>query len=133
MIDTQTLFAAAHDVRLKAHAPYSNFLVGVAIEDNTGKLHVGCNVENAAFPAGVCAEGGAIGAMVASGGKRIVKIAVVAGKRGADTLPECLPCGGCRQRIAEFAQEGTEILAHNEAGEIIRYTVDDLLPSRFSL
>lgn len=133
MLDIETLFASAHKVRLKAHAPYSNFLVGAAIEDESGNLHIGCNVENAAFPSGVCAEGGAIGAMIASGGKHIVKIAIVGGARGEDVLPSCLPCGGCRQRIWEFARADTQILVQTSDQEIVSYTPEDLLPEGFRL
>jgi len=132
MLDDMTLLNAARQVRENAYAPYSDFLVGVAIEDETGALHVGCNVENAAFPNGVCAEAGAIGALVASGAKTIVKIAIIGGPRGATDFTACVPCGGCRQRIAELATPDTQIILADSKGQLEHYSVDDLLPKGFS-
>lgn len=129
-IDEAALFAAASGVRTRAHAPYSRFLVGAAIEDEAGRLHIGCNVENAAFPLGSCAEAGAIAAMAAAGGRRIRRILVVGGREG---LEPCAPCGGCRQRIAEFADAGTVILLADGRDPPRRFTVAELLPYGFSL
>ena len=106
-IDDQTLIDAAIKVRDSAYADYSGYRVGAAIVDDTDRLHVGCNVENASYPLGTCAETGAIAAMVAAGGRRIRTIAVAG---GGETLDECMPCGGCRQRIHEFADGDTRIL-----------------------
>ena len=92
-------------------------------------MHVGCNVENASYPQGSCAETGAIAAMVAAGGKRIVTIAVAGGngrRSGA-----CTPCGGCRQRIREFADADTRIIVKDYDGEWHTFTMDGLLPSSF--
>jgi cytidine deaminase len=100
-VDEHQLIEAAKEVRPNAHAPYSGYLVGAALIDDTGTLHTGCNVENAAFPEGTCAEANAIGSMVAAGGKRIVAIAAVGGK---DDIEACTPCGGCRQSIREFSK-----------------------------
>lgn len=124
------LMAAAEAVRLRAHAPYSRFLVGAAIEDEQGVLHLGCNVENGAYPLGSCAEAGAIAAMCAGGGARIVRIAV-AGGRGE--LEACTPCGGCRQRIAEFADGETQILLREADGALRSHRLAELLPFSFSL
>lgn len=129
-IDDKTLINAAKEVRLHGHAPYSGYQVGAALLDDAGQVHSGCNVENAAFPEGVCAEANAIGAMIASGGKRIVAIAAVGGK---DDIEACTPCGGCRQKIVEFADENTRVLLIGDDGGIESYSIDDLLPSSFRL
>lgn len=124
------LFERAEAVREQAYAPYSKFRVGAAIEDEAGRIHVGCNVENAAYPNGACAEAGAIAAMIASGGKRIRKIAVIG---GGEKIEACTPCGGCRQRIAEFADAETQILLRDEAGVVRSYSMAELLPAAFAL
>jgi len=139
-IDTETLFAAARDVQTKAHARYSNYCVGAAILDESGRVHVGCNVENASFPETSCAEANAIGAMVSSGARKIVAIAVVGsmGKEAqnalfgsAGDLGACTPCGGCRQRILEFSDEATQIMLIGHDGEMQTFSIDDLLPAAF--
>ena len=127
----EELLDAARTVREIAHCPYSGFRVGAAILDERGSVHVGCNVENAAYPQGSCAETGAIAAMVAAGGQRIVTIAVVGGE--ADEPRACTPCGGCRQRINEFADEKTRIIAKDDDNEWHNYTMAELLPSSFHL
>ena len=110
----------------KAYAPYSNFHVGATILDENNKIHAGCNVENSAYPLGVCAEGSAISNMILSGGKRIKKILIVSSGEMMVT-----PCGGCRQKIKEFGDEDTEIqIFHNE--QITSFSIDDLLPHSFS-
>jgi len=124
------LVDAAKAVRANAYAPYSSYYVGAALLDETGTVHTGCNVENAAFPQGACAEANAIGAMVAAGGKKIVSIAAVG---GADDLEACTPCGGCRQRIQEFAGEDTQVILIGDDGSINSYPIDDLLPATFRL
>ena len=129
-IDEQQLIDAAKEVRPNAHAPYSDFRVGAALIDDTGALHTGCNVENAAFPEGTCAEANAIGSMVAAGGKRIVAIAAVG---GVDNIEACTPCGGCRQSILEFADENTRIIVIGDGKKIDSYTIDELLPAAFLL
>ena len=128
--DEQQLIDAAKEVRPNAHAPYSGYRVGAALLDDTGTLHTGCNVENAAFPEGTCAEANAIGSMVAAGGKRIVAIAAVG---GADEIEACTPCGGCRQSILEFADENTRIILIGEGKQIDSYSIDELLPAAFRL
>jgi cytidine deaminase len=124
------LINAATEARQHAYARYSNFAVGAAIVDDRGHLHVGCNVENAAYPLGNCAEASAIAAMVQEGGKRIAKIAVVG---GIDDIGSCTPCGGCRQRISEFADSSTVILAIDDSGEWQEYSIDALLPASFHM
>ncbi len=129
-VEHEQLIEAAKKARQNAHAPYSNYFVGAAIIDDKGKIHTGCNVENAAYPEGNCAETNAIGAMVAAGGKRISVIAAVG---GGDDLEFCTPCGGCRQSILEFSDENTLIILINEEGQIQKYSIDELLPLAFRL
>lgn len=123
---TDTLFSAARAVQARAHAPYSRFHVGAAIRDETGAVHAGCNVENAAYPVGTCAEAGAIAAMIAAGGRRIAAILVLGDGEALVT-----PCGACRQRIREFAGPDTPILSGDSSGLRARYTLDQLLPASF--
>ena len=120
------LIAAACTVRENAHAPYSNHPVGAAILDEHGHIHTGCNVENAAYPQGSCAEAGAISAMIANGGRRITAIAVAG---PGDHL--CTPCGGCRQRIREFATPDTPVLIAGRDSLIATFTLAELLPESF--
>lgn len=124
------LFDLAIRTRAMAYARYSKFLVGAAILDDKGELHAGCNVENGAYPLGACAEVGAISAMIAAGGRKIDLIAIVGGR---DALEKCPPCGGCRQRIAEFAAPKTRILLKDAAGDVSAYSIADLLPGAFHL
>ena len=120
------LIRAAITAMASAYAPYSGFSVGAAIRDEHGHIHTGVNVENAAYPQGSCAEAGAIAAMIMAGGRHITAIAV-AGK--GDLL--CTPCGGCRQRIREFAKPKTLILIAGEDGFKQSFTLDTLLPHSF--
>jgi cytidine deaminase len=126
------LFEAARAVRRRAHAPYSHFKVGAAIRARSGRVYAGCNVENAAFPNGVCAEGGAISAMVAGGDTAIAEILVL-GWGDADPGAPGLttPCGGCRQRIREFAVPSTPIHVAGPEGLRRRFTLGELLPESF--
>ncbi len=120
------LVATAISAMSHAYAPYSSFYVGAAIRDENGQIHSGANVENAAYPQGACAEAGAISAMIMAGGRKIDAIAV-AGK--GDVL--CTPCGGCRQRIREFAEAATPIIIADETGERARFTLAEILPHSF--
>jgi cytidine deaminase len=122
----QRLLAAAVAARTKAYAPYSQFLVGAAILSAEGNVYIGCNVENAAFPEGTCAEAGAIAAMVAAGETVIDVILTV-----ADSDMVATPCGGCRQKIREFSTPTTVIHAAGPKGVRKTYTVDELLPDSF--
>jgi cytidine deaminase len=123
---TDDLLQAALVARDHAYAPYSGFKVGAALRAADGSIHAGCNVENAAFPQGQCAEATAIGTMIASGATRIAEILVVAG--GPETVS---PCGGCRQRLVEFADPATPV--HLAGPEGIRATLSlgELLPRAF--
>ena len=120
------LFDAARAVRARAYAPYSRFPVGAALVDEAGRVHAGCNVENAAYPVGTCAEAGAIAAMIAAGGRRIAAVLVL-----GDGPAPVTPCGACRQRIREFATSDTPVLVADPGGLRARFTVDDLLPASF--
>ena len=99
-----TLLEAATAVRERAYAPYSRFKVGAALRSTSGAVHVGCNVENVAYPEGTCAEAGAIAAMIAAGDTRIAEVYVI-----ADSPEPVPPCGGCRQKIAEFAAQDVTV------------------------
>lgn len=122
----QELLHAARAARLKAYAPYSKFLVGAAVLDEQGRIHAGCNVENAAYPQGVCAEAGALSAMVLAGGTRAVAVAVVGTGNAWIT-----PCGGCRQKLREFCSLDTPILTANTESCGPSYTLAQLLPESF--
>ncbi|MFQ8430618.1 cytidine deaminase [Amaricoccus sp. W119] len=123
-----SLFELALASRANAYAPYSGFRVGAAIRCADGTLHGGCNVENVAYPEGTCAEAGAIAAMVLAGGREIAEVLVV-----ADGPEPVTPCGGCRQKLAEFASAGTPVILADLAGERARTTVGALLPGAFAL
>ena len=162
------LLALATKAQKNAHAPYSNFHVGAAILDENAQLHASCNVENAAYPLGQCAEAGAISAMVASGSKQIKQILIASPIRGGvsptyvrslmnvlfskmnkigggpnapykmqwasisgTTDDFCPPCGGCRQKIAEFANGQTEVHLATNKGEIKTVMFTELLPLAF--
>jgi cytidine deaminase len=120
------LFAAAEAVRVRAHVPYSHFQVGAAILADDGNIYAGCNVENAAYPLGNCAEASAIAAMIGGGGKRIIRIFVT----GPGEVP-VTPCGGCRQRIREFAELSTPVICLGVEGEPLATTLGELLPHSF--
>jgi cytidine deaminase len=122
----QDLFEAAEAVRAHAYAPYSNFHVGAAILADDGSIYAGCNVENAAYPIGNCAEASAIAAMIAGGARRIARIYVT----GPGTAP-VTPCGGCRQRIREFADPDVVVISHGVEGTPLISTLGDLLPHSF--
>jgi cytidine deaminase len=126
MDSLEALLAAARAVRDEAHAPYSHFKVGAALLDEQGRIHAGCNVENAAYPQGLCAEAGAIAAMVAAGGKRIEAVVVV----GEGEQP-CTPCGGCRQKLREFARDDTPVIVADMQQVRGRFTLGELLPYGF--
>ncbi len=121
------LLSAAKIARENAHAPYSRFLVGAALRTPDGQVFQGCNVENVAYPEGTCAEAGAIAAMCVAGQREIAEITVV-----ADSPAPVPPCGGCRQKIAEFAGDGVVVTMATMEGKTLRMTVKDLLPGRFT-
>ncbi|MGI1663829.1 cytidine deaminase [Palleronia sp. KMU-117] len=121
-----SLMDAAREVREKAYAPYSKFKVGAALRAEDGQVYVGCNVENVAYPEGTCAEAGAIAAMCAAGARRIVEVAVI-----GDSAHPVTPCGGCRQKIAEFAAPEVTVTMGTMAGLSVTMTVAELLPGAF--
>jgi cytidine deaminase len=120
------LFSAARAARLKAYAPYSRFRVGAAVMDEQGRIHSGCNVENAAYPSGTCAEAGAIAAMCLAGGQRIAAVAVI-----GETDAPCAPCGNCRQRLREFAMPGLQVHLIGQTGPGQSHAFSALLPHAF--
>ena len=120
------LLQAARAAQQRAYAPYSRFRVGAAVLDEQGRIHAGCNVENAAYPEGVCAEAGALSAMVLAGGTRARALAVVGDGAGLVT-----PCGGCRQKLREFAADATPIWSVDGQAVRERYTLGQLLPESF--
>ena len=123
-----TLKTAARQVREQAYVPYSGFQVGAAILTDTGNIYVGCNVENAAYPEGTCAEAGAIAAMIAGGDRVIAEAYVI-----ADSPSPVPPCGGCRQKLAEFAASSVPVTMATIDGQVETVTVGDLLPGAFTL
>lgn len=120
------LIEAAVTAQANAHCPYSSYPVGAAIRTASGALFSGCNVENAAYPEGTCAEAGAIAAMVLAGEREIVEVVVVTGGATPGT-----PCGGCRQRLREFAGPDVVVHAINGAGASLDITMASLLPHSF--
>ncbi len=124
--DTERLLQAARAAQAQAYAPYSHFAVGAAVLDEQGRIHAGCNVENAAHPEGLCAEAGAFSAMVLAGGRQVRALAVVGDGAGLVT-----PCGGCRQKLREFAAPDTPVLVADRAQLRARFTLAQLLPDSF--
>ena len=124
---SEDLFLKARSAMKKCHAPYSNFPVGAALRTADGRIYSGCNIEVVSFPEGWCAETTAIAHMVMDGGGTIDEIAVV-----AERLRGCSPCGGCRQRIAEFARPDTRVFLCDAADGVIEtILMADLLPKAF--
>jgi cytidine deaminase len=126
MGEEAAMLQAARAVREHAHAPYSRFRVGAALLDEQGRIHAGCNVENSAYPQGLCAEAGALAHLVAAGGKRVRAVVVV----GEGTQP-CTPCGGCRQKLREFASDDVPVIVADTTTVRARFTLGELLPHSF--
>ncbi len=120
------LFEAAKAAQARAYAPYSRFSVGAAVMTPEGAVFAGCNVENAAYPVGTCAEAGAIAAMIAGGGERIAAMLVI-----GDGPELVTPCGACRQRIREFAAPDAPIHVADATGLRRTFSLDELLPFSF--
>ena len=120
------LLEAARAARAYAYAPYSKFSVGAALQDEQGRVHAGCNVENAAYPQGLCAEAVALGHLVLAGGRRITAVAVVGVGPGLVT-----PCGGCRQKLREFGGDDVPVLVGDMTVMRGRFTLGELLPASF--
>ncbi len=127
MDSRDVLLQAAHDVMRSAYAPYSGFKVGAAVRGPSGAIHVGANIENAAYPQGQCAEASALGALVAAGEFAITAVAVV-----AERAEYCPPCGGCRQRLAEFGNAHTPVHLGRPGGEPNTVPLGELLPMAFT-
>ena len=126
MSRSDELIAAARAARAAAYAPYSQFAVGAAVLDEQGRIHAGCNVENAAYPQGWCAEASALAAMVLAGGRRVMAVAVCA------VAPQPVtPCGGCRQKLREFAADDCPIWVADMETQRGTYTLGGLLPHSF--
>ncbi len=123
----EEMLALARQVQKKAYAPYSNFQVAAVVRASSGQLYAGCNVENAAYPEGWCSETSAIAAMVAAGEQEIAEVVVL----GGDGKVLCTPCGGCRQRIREFAVAETAIHVCGPEGLMRTFTLAELLPDSF--
>ena len=117
---------AARIARDNAYAPYSGFKVGAALRTPDGKIYSGCNVENVAYPEGTCAEAGAIAVMVAAGQTSIVEVHVV-----ADSPKPVSPCGGCRQKLAEFGSADVPVTMATTDGQVLHSTIGQLLPGAF--
>ena len=126
MTSEKDLIDIASAVKLNAYAPYSNFCVGAALRTDQGTIYSGCNVENIAYPEGTCAEAGAIASMVAGGETQLVELVVI-----ADSKKPVVPCGGCRQKIAEFADQDAKIVLATTSGSIRRTSLAELLPGAF--
>jgi cytidine deaminase len=120
------MIALARTTQQKAYAPYSHFNVGACLRADDGSLHAGANVENAAYPQGQCAEASAIGAMIAAGARKIVEVVVIGDGDGL-----CTPCGGCRQRLNEFAAPDTPVHICGPEGLRKTFTLGELLPGAF--
>ena len=122
-----SLIDAARRVREAAYAPYSGFKVGAAVRGASGAIYAGCNVENVAYPEGTCAEAGAIAAMVAAGETEITEVCVIAGS--ARPTP---PCGGCRQKLAEFGSGDVKVTLATTRGAVQETSIAQLLPGAFT-
>jgi len=123
----ERLLTEARNAMRAAYAPYSRFLVGAALEAEDGRVYVGCNVENASYPVGMCAERVALGQAIAGGARKFRRVVVAA----SGTKPAS-PCGMCRQALAEFGLE-LEVVSVAESGRACRWLLSDLLPSDFRL
>ena len=127
----QELIHLAFEARERAYAPYSGFAVGAALECRDGTVYTGCNIENAAYSVGVCAERTALCKAVSDGRREFVRIAICGGKAGAEATEACAPCGMCRQALAEFCDGDFEILLPARGRETQRFCLRQLLPEAF--
>jgi cytidine deaminase len=126
----RALLQAARAAQRKAYAPYSRYQVGAAVLDDQGRIHAGCNVENAAYPEGVCAEASALSAMVLAGSTHARAVLVV-GSGGKNNSAWTTPCGGCRQKLREFGAPDMPVLCANDQTTGPTYTLVQLLPEGF--
>lgn len=126
--DDEELIEAAAAAAERAYAPYSSYCVGAAIRTKSGAVYAGCNIENASYPQGWCAEPTALSAMIMAGEREAAEVCV-----WADSTRPCTPCGGCRQKLAEFGSPETVVISAGPSGERGRWTLAELLPEAFSL
>lgn len=124
----EELFRAAKAAMERAYAPYSRFPVGAAVRTDSGAVYAGCNIENASYPEGWCAETTALGHMIMAGGGKITDIAVVAEK-----MPRIMPCGGCRQRLSEFVAEDARLHLCDVSGVLETMPFTSIFPRAFDL
>ena len=129
--DRRELIRRALEQQPAAYAPYSGYQVAAAVLMDSGKIYTGVNVENASYPAGICAERNAIFHAAACGERKIIAIAVVGGKQG-DNRKIATPCGICRQVMAEFGGASLKVVLKKD-GELVSYSLAELLPESFSL
>ena len=138
MTTPNALREAALAAMARSHSPHSRFAVGAAIEDDTGAIHAGANIECVATPLGACAESTAIAHMVMAGGpeRRIRQVAVIGGRHDEGPVDVCTPCGGCRQRLAEFveadAMASVPVHLCTADGVAATMTLAELLPGTFT-
>tara|TARA_B110000467_G_C18300476_1_gene471014 strand:- start:134 stop:526 length:393 start_codon:yes stop_codon:yes gene_type:complete len=125
-MNEESYIAATKEAMSKAYVPYSNYPVGALIVTDNGNTYSGCNVENASYPLGNCAEASAIASMVIGGEKKIKMIYVMTKNEEGG-----IPCGGCRQRIREFSDENTQIMMCSPDGVQQRINLSELLPNSF--
>ena len=131
-MDYQELYRLACEARLQSHNPYSHFAVGAALETRSGKVYVGCNVENASYGGCICAERTAFVKAISEGERDFVRIAIVGGKNG-EPLQFCAPCGICRQFMAEFCSPSDfEVILYDPDGTPHAYTLGELIPLQFT-
>lgn len=125
---SQDLFEAALSARSKAYVPASNFPVGAAIRGQNGKIYAGCNIENAAYPEGWCAETSALSHMIMDGEQSVTEVCVIG---TGDVF--CTPCGGCRQRLSEFGNSDVPVHIARDSGIVETILLGELLPASFKL
>ena len=132
MIDEKKLIEAAEKARKSAYAPYSGYTVGAAVLAEDGCVYYGCNIENASYPAGICAERTAVFKAISEGNRKILALALTAGRKGETPFSYPTPCGICRQVISEFADGEMLIYLAKNSEDYKKYTLAELLPLGFS-
>lgn len=132
-ISVNELITSAAEARKNAYAPYSGFYVGAALLSDSGKIYLGCNVENASYPVGICAERGAFANAIAAGEKNFRAIALIGGKNKISTSEFCSPCGMCRQFMSEFCKNDFMIISARTEKEYDIYTLGEIFPKSFVL
>ncbi len=134
-MNVETLIQSAIEARETSYAPYSHFTVGAALLTEDEKIYRGCNIENAAYPASVCAERSAFYSAIVDGHRKFVAIAIIGGHEDKDSfdLDYCFPCGSCRQVMLEFCERDFEIIVAKSCNDYAVYTLKELLPHGFSM